>query len=162
MAPTKSVPTDAQLGVAVYEKEYFNHSLYMAVDLKDGKYPFHELLGQRTITGEGLSTWNPFSLVSGFFSMKRRIQATKNLEGKSIEGNIAGEGNILGGIIVIRNNKVIWKALEHFGSDFPYDELVQSTTGETRQSEAIRRVIQASDRAVESARQCDIESKECA
>lgn len=162
VAPTKSVATDADLGVAVYEKEYFNHSLYMAVDLKDDKYPFHDFLGSRTVVGEGLSTWNPFSLVSDFFSLKRRLQATKNLEGKSIGGNLAGEGNVLGGIVVVRNNKVIWRQDEHMGSDYPYEELAQTITGETQQSDAIRRIFAESDRAIESMGQCDVESKECA
>lgn len=163
VAPTKKVQTDADLGVGVYEKEYWKHPLYMAVgDFEDGKYPFHDLLGSRGVgSNTALPSWNPFTLVKSFIGMKNRIQATKNLEGKPIDGNYAGEGSILGGVIIIRNNKVIWQHYENLGYDFPYDEIAQTITGEVEQSDAIRAIIKESDSAVSSMGQCHIESKEC-
>jgi hypothetical protein len=161
VAPTKSVKTDADLGVGVYEKDYWQNPLYMAV-AEEGKYPFHALMGSRGFGTQSLPSWNPFSLVKGFLGLKNRLGATKTLDGKPLEGNYAGEGSILGGVLIVRNKKVIWHHFENMGYDFPYDEIAQAITGEVKQSDAMQAILKESDAAVESMGQCDIKSKECA
>jgi hypothetical protein len=133
VAPVNGVESDEKLGVAAYQNDYFRpYPCYMAVD-KDGKiperYPWHDLLGAGSVGKQKLPSWNPFSLIGSFFRMKNRIGATTDLNGKAIDGNLAGEGNILGGLFIVQRGKIVYYNHELVGYDFPYDEITQFLTG---------------------------------
>jgi len=89
VAPTAKVKTDEELGVTAFQKEYFNDSpLYL-----DAELSFYKALGSRNLSP--FWTWNPFKLWKSFKQMNARIKE------KNIEGNMAGEGVTLGGVLVL-------------------------------------------------------------
>lgn len=84
---------------------------------------FHNSLGRRKISS-GFDTWNPFSLIARFWAVIGRIKAG------GIDGNLKGEGNVLGGVIVIQPSKgIIYSFQEKVGAPFPYDEIADAVLG---------------------------------
>ena len=160
VAPVKGAETDEELGVGVFSNKYFRHPVYMVEDRKQ-RFKWHELIAAGSILSQGLPTWNPFSLVSGFFKLKDRLKDAK------VEGNYAGEGTIKGGVMVIRNGECVWYLREESGSDLPYDEIAEVITG-LALSDAEKTIITAAVEqeashlgTVGQAASCSAETKEC-
>ena len=124
VAPIKGAATDEDLGVGVFENKYFRHPVYMVEDTKQ-RFKWHELINAGSIFSQGLPSWNPFTLISGFYKLKDRLASAK------VSGNYAGEGTVKGGVIVIRNGQCLWYLREEMGSDLPYDEIAEVITGAT-------------------------------
>lgn len=66
-----------------------------------------------------LNTWNPFKLYKAYKEM------TARLEKKGLEGNLVGEGLILGGIVVFdKDGRPRYAYREETGKDIPVDDLL--------------------------------------
>lgn len=120
VAPTKDAEDDETLGVNDFHENYFlGLPLFM-----DSKMSFHNSLGRRKIGDVGFSTWNPFSI------MGRLWRAIMAIRAMGIDGNLKGEGNILGGVIVVQPTKgIIYSFQEKMGEPFPYDAISEAIEG---------------------------------
>lgn len=84
----------------------------------DQNMSFYEFLGKKSILSQPWTTWNPFTIYSGFVEMRKRVQD------KGVEGNLSGEGIIKGGLLIISEDKgVIYKHDEVTGTPMPYREI---------------------------------------
>ena len=104
VAPNANATTDDELGVAVFQKDYFaGFPVFLDTDLA-----FYKALGNRKVS---LPSWNPFKLWADFKDVKTRI------EKKDIGGNFAGEGLTLGGVLVLGPGElgVVHEHLEQVG-----------------------------------------------
>jgi hypothetical protein len=114
VAPVKGAATDELLGVDKFQTDYFNsHPIYI-----DRNKEFYKFLGDKSIITQGPTSWNPFSMISGFMQMTDRF--------RSVEGNMLGEGLLKGGLIIITpedGGTVVFRHGEHMGAPFPYDEI---------------------------------------
>jgi AhpC/TSA antioxidant enzyme len=113
VAPCATAKTDEELGVSEFQEKYFPYPLYL-----DEEKGFYEALGKRTFSNlEG--TWNPFKFFEGLKSIGNRIKT------KSLEGNMRGEGLILGGIFVISPKKKSFTTFpENTGKEIPALEII--------------------------------------
>ena len=93
VAPCSTAKTDAELGVGEFQREYFPYPLYLDKDKE-----FYGVLGRRTFANLP-GTWNPFEFWKGIKIIGERIKE------KGLDGNMRGEGAILGGIFVISPKK---------------------------------------------------------
>ncbi len=120
VAPTKDAEDDETLGVNDFHENYFlGLPLFM-----DSKMSFHNSLGRRKVGDVGFSTWNPFSI------MGRLWRAIMAIRAMGIDGNLKGEGNILGGVIVVQPSKgIIYSFQEKMGEPFPYVPCVNFKVG---------------------------------
>lgn len=120
VAPTKSVETDEKLGVNEFHVKYFNgRPLYL-----DEEKLFYRALGGRKLT-DSFSFWallKPWELYSSFVKMGARLKE------KKIDGNLAGEGLLQGGLMVFGPGEAdaIYVYQEKTGSEIPLDELEAS------------------------------------
>ena len=85
VAPTKTAPSDEELGVKIFQEKYFPYPLYRNEDLS-----FFSFLGNRSLLSQ--IPWNPLKWFSRYQNMKHR------LADKNIKGNMTGEGLTLGGL----------------------------------------------------------------
>jgi AhpC/TSA antioxidant enzyme len=118
VAPCATARDDAELGIAEFQSKYFNdYPLYL-----DENKAFYSALGNRKIT-DLKGSWNPFEVFAGLKSIGERIKA------KNLEGNFRGEGLILGGIVVLKGDKVVYTYLEDTGKEIPRDEIIAAAVG---------------------------------
>lgn len=118
VAPCSTAKTDAELGIEVFQKEYFNNfPIYL-----DEENTFYNELGNRKITELDLSL--AFKNPGKFFKEFKALG--KRLKDKKIEGNGRGNGLVLGGIFVISPNKkeLVYTYKEITGGEIPSDEIV--------------------------------------
>lgn len=112
IAPVKGAPTDTELGVDEFNKQYFPYQLYRNAGLE-----FYEALGKRSLLRQ-IFTTNPFTLYSDYQQMKQR------LKGRGLRGNLIGEGITLGGVLVITEPEgIIYQYQEITGQPIPVDEI---------------------------------------
>lgn len=114
VAPAGKVKTDEELGVNVFQNQYFGKNpVYL-----DQKQEFYLALGKRSILKQSLSTWNPFSLYKSLGRLNERLKH------KGVEGNYAGDAFTQGGIILIKpNNEIVYVYKEMTGYEIPVDEI---------------------------------------
>lgn len=85
----------------------------------DSKKEFYSYLGNKSLLGQPLSSWNPFKLYSDFTALSARLKA------KEVSGNLKGEGLLKGGIIITHPTRgVVYTHQEMTGSEMPYDEII--------------------------------------
>lgn len=115
VAPIKGAATDAELGVGDFQRYFKNLPIYMDSPAREFFYAF----GDRKVFSSSLVySWNPLTYYRDFTAMTGRMKE------KNIEGNLVGEGNLKGGIMIIHPKKGITFLLpEETGSDLPYDEI---------------------------------------
>jgi hypothetical protein len=105
---------DDSLGVANFQKLYFNFSLFVDKDMA-----FCSALGSRKIYSQ--LSWNPLKLYSMLSTLSARTAE------KGIEGNYMGEGIILGGVLLIKDGReVVYQYNEVAGSRMPVEEIIQA------------------------------------
>lgn len=126
VAPTAKAETDEELGVGTFQEEYFGgRPTYL-----DSEKRFYEFLGNRKITGLlGVGDLlRPWRLYAGYKQMQAR------LKDKAVEGNMAGEGIVLGGLLVLgpapEGNggdaaTVLYSYKEETGSEVPLEDFEQ-------------------------------------
>jgi hypothetical protein len=112
VAPCSTAKTDEQLGVEVFQKEYFPYPLYL-----DEEQGFYKALGERSIVKDLEGTWNPIKFWNGLKDIGVRLKE------KGISGANGGNGLILGGIFVINTNAQELTAVfpEQTGQEIPGD-----------------------------------------
>lgn len=112
------------LGTKLFQEQYYPFPLYL-----DRKMDFYHALGKRKIYS--LFNWNPFTWWSSLNKMSKRV------DDRHIPGNLAGEGIILGGVLVIARGeqqkgagtttagvpRVVYQYLEQTGSPVPVDDI---------------------------------------
>lgn len=110
VAPTGKIRTDEELGVREFQTKYFDgNPVYI-----DEQKRFYNALGNRKLLRDTMPTWNPFKLYSAFRKLSKRLK-----DKPDIEGNFAGEGIVLGGVLVIGRGEqgVLHEYLEQSGLD---------------------------------------------
>lgn len=114
VAPVGKFDTDQKLGVGVFQSQYFlNNPVYMDTSKK-----FYSFLGDKSLLAQPWSSWNPFRLYADFQSMQRRLSS------KGVEGNLAGEGLLKGGVLLMSPTKgVVYRHEEVTGYEAPYEEI---------------------------------------
>jgi hypothetical protein len=114
VAPVKGAATDKELGVNEFATEYWNnHELYM-----NPTRGFYSFLGNKSILSQGPTSWNPISMLQGLKEMTGRYN--------SASGNLAGEGLLKGGLIIITpedGGTIVYQHEEHMGSQMNLDEI---------------------------------------
>lgn len=112
VAPVKGAETDAELGVDEFHKKYFfDYPLYV-----DSEREFFKYLGNKSLLGQKLYTWNPFRLYADYQVLKQRIDG--------LDGNLKGEGLVKGGIIILHHERgVVYSHEENTGSLLPFDQI---------------------------------------
>jgi hypothetical protein len=115
VAPVPRAPTDKELGIDDFQKNYFdNNPIYL-----DPELDFFKKLGYRSVLNQKWTSWNPFTLWNSYRAMNQRIN------NKKITGNLVGEGLIQGGIILLlpgRGVKFIYH--EVTGMEIPRDSIL--------------------------------------
>ena len=121
VAPCATAKNDEELGVSEFQSKYFPMPLYL-----DEEKKFYSALGDRKIT-QLKGSWNPFEVWKGLKSIGERIKE------KGLEGNMRGEGLVLGGIIVIDTKKnppqEVFTYYEETGKPIPTDEIIKAVRG---------------------------------
>lgn len=122
---------DTKLGITEFQSAYFdNRNLYL-----DSELQFYSLLGKRRLSIPFSKLFlHPWSSFTDFKSLLGRLKDRK------IEGNLAGEGLIKGGVIIFGpgdKDEVIYKYEEVTGSKFLVEDfekglLKLETTCETK------------------------------
>jgi hypothetical protein len=116
VAPTAGAETDEKLGVAEFHDKYFPYPLF-----RDQSLEFYKALGNRKLLNQVFTT-NPFTVYNTYQEMKKR------LKGRGLKGNMAGEGNLQGGVFVISPLQgVVYMHQEITGQPFPMKEIAQAT-----------------------------------
>lgn len=114
VAPVGKVKTDAELGVGEFQKKYFNNNPVFI----DEEKLFYSFLGNKSLLSQPLHSWNPFTLYSDFKKLNERTKT------KGVEGNLAGEGLLKGGLLIITpQSGLVYRHEEVTGSCMPYDEI---------------------------------------
>ena len=97
-------------GLVQFYKKYFTYPLYL-----DEERSLYAGFGNRKV---GLTTWNPIRLWKGFREIGRRLKK------KKLEGNMAGEGLIQGGILIFdKKGQLQYAVEEQIGSELDMDEI---------------------------------------
>jgi len=116
VAPTSQAENDTVLGVGAFEQDYFPYPLYL-----DSDKGFYAYLGNRKLVTPRLffgALLNPIRAYRGVKSLGERIRA------KNIEGNLVGEGNLQGGVLVVSpKGDVLFSYQEKTGSVIPKDDI---------------------------------------
>lgn len=100
------------LGVKEFQEKYFRYPTYQDPDLA-----FYTAMGKRKI--HSLFSWNPFT----WFSTLSRLGKRE----KGIDGNLNGEGVVLGGILVVSREKgLVYQYDEITGEPLPLEEIVSA------------------------------------
>ena len=110
VAPTKQAANDTVLGVGEFQRDYFKGSeLYL-----DEDKAFYAYLGNRrllTLGGTLKALLLPWRTIRSFRDVGRRMKE------KNIEGNMVGEGLLLGGVLVVdKSGKIIYSYQEKTGT----------------------------------------------
>ena len=106
---------DDLLGVAEFQEKYFGgYPTYLDRDLV-----FYEALGKKSFLMQPWSSWNPFQVYADLQGLGAR------LKDKQIEGNLKGEGIVMGGVILLTPEKddifAMWN--EKSGTELPLEEI---------------------------------------
>ena len=118
VAPCATAKNDEELGVSEFQSKYFNgFPLYL-----DETKAVYSALGDRKITSLK-GSWNPFVVWQGLKSIGERIKA------KSLDGNMRGEGLVLGGILVVKNKQVVYTYYEETGKEIPKADIIAAVKG---------------------------------
>jgi hypothetical protein len=114
VAPVQGAPTDEVLGVNEFNTQYFPYPLYRDRELK-----FYRALGSRSFWS--LASWNPFTWYKAYQEIKKR------LAGRNITGNYAGEGFLLGGVLLVSPTRgVVYRYQEVTGQAMPLSDIEQA------------------------------------
>ena len=115
VAPTSQAATDTVLGVGEFARQYFGGG---AVYLDEGKQVYG-FLGDRKL----ISTRNVFKALVRPLKTWRSLRAVGDrMKSKGIEGNMVGEGLLLGGVLVVdRDGRVTYSYPETTGEPAPVD-----------------------------------------
>lgn len=106
----KEVGVDDE-GLSEFHSKYYPYDLYRDQNLVF----YNDFFGGQKL---GLRTWNPVRLFRGMRSMSKRI------EGKSIDGNLIGEGFVQGGVVLFdRDGKARYAYREETGRELPFDDI---------------------------------------
>eukprot|EP00928_Gymnodinium_smaydae_P036913 TRINITY_DN25719_c0_g2_i1.p2 TRINITY_DN25719_c0_g2~~TRINITY_DN25719_c0_g2_i1.p2 ORF type:complete len:151 (-),score=41.61 TRINITY_DN25719_c0_g2_i1:559-1011(-) len=111
VAPTAKVKLDKDLGVGEFQSKHFGgNPLYLDADMQ-----FYKAMGNRKFMKDTVSSCNPCK----WYRFTRDMSARLKAKGDSIKGNMAGEGLVLGGVLVVGPGEtgVIHQYLEQTGSD---------------------------------------------
>ena len=115
VAPCATAKTDEELGVQEFQDQYWPFPLYL-----DESKEFYSALGSRTFS-DLLGTWNPIEFWQGLKSIGERIKE------KNLDGNMRGEGLVLGGIFVINSKKQTVEVFpESTGKEIPADDIAEA------------------------------------
>eukprot|EP00985_Skeletonema_marinoi_P008152 scaffold3626_cov120-Skeletonema_marinoi.AAC.4 len=99
-------------GLSKFYNDYFTFPMFK----DEGLVLYNDFFGKRKIA---LTTYNPFKLYKGYTEM------TKRLNGKSLDGNMTGEGMIQGGIVIFDNQGNARYAYEEIiGDELVIDDIV--------------------------------------
>jgi len=99
-------------GLSKFYNDYFTFPLFK----DEGLVLYNEFFGKRKIA---LTTYNPFKLYRGYKEMTNRVN------GKSLDGNMIGEGLIQGGIVIFDNKGNARYAYEEIiGDELVIDDIV--------------------------------------
>mmetsp|Transcript_4435 Transcript_4435/g.9587 ORF Transcript_4435/g.9587 Transcript_4435/m.9587 type:complete len:129 (-) Transcript_4435:210-596(-) len=102
-------------GLIAFYQEHFTHPLYK----DDGLVLYNDFFGKRSIFR--LTTYNPFKLYGSYKEM------TTRLKDKKLEGNMAGEGVVQGGIIIFdKGGKARYAYEEETGKELNMEDIVAS------------------------------------
>lgn len=114
VAPIAQAATDEILGVGEFQTKYFqNYPVYLDEGLE-----FYSYLGKKSLMKQTLWTWNPFTLYTSFKNLGARIKL------KKVEGNLAGEGLVQGGILLISpTDGVVYSYNEQTGFELPIADI---------------------------------------
>lgn len=120
VAPTKQAANDTVLGVGEFQRDYFKGSdLYI-----DEDKAFYAYLGNRrllTLGGTLKALLLPWRTVGAIRDIGKRMTA------KNIEGNMIGEGLLLGGVLVVdKAGKIIYSYQEKTGTPAPVDAVEEA------------------------------------
>ncbi len=110
----KGAETDKELGVEVFQTEYFgSNELFI-----DQEKEFHKFLGGKSILSQPLHSWNPFTIYQDFKALGSRLKE------KKLEGNMNGEGLMKGGFLIVHPVEgVVYRHEESIGTVMPMDEI---------------------------------------
>jgi hypothetical protein len=99
-------------GLSKFYNDYFTFPLFK----DEGLVLYNDFFGKRKIA---LTTYNPFKLYRGYKEM------TQRLNGKSLDGNMTGEGLVQGGIVIFDNQGNARYAYEEIiGDELVIDDIV--------------------------------------
>mmetsp|Transcript_11041 Transcript_11041/g.16649 ORF Transcript_11041/g.16649 Transcript_11041/m.16649 type:complete len:137 (-) Transcript_11041:2134-2544(-) len=99
-------------GLSKFYNDYFTFPLFK----DEGLVLYNDFFGKRKIA---LTTYNPLRLYRGYKEM------TNRLNGKSLDGNMVGEGMIQGGIVIFDNQGNARYAYEEIiGDELVIDDIV--------------------------------------
>lgn len=99
-------------GLMEFHRDSYPFPLYKDEDLVF----YNEFFGMRKL---GLRTYNPFRLYKGYKEMSQR------LADKKLEGNMVGEGMVLGGIIIFgKDGNAKFAYQEETGREIPVDDIL--------------------------------------
>jgi hypothetical protein len=111
VAPVSGAETDEVLGINEFNTQYFPYPLYRDRELK-----FYAALGSRSFWS--LASWNPFTWYKAYQEIKTR------LAGRNIKGNLAGEGFLLGGVLLVTPTEgVVYRYQEVTGQSMPLPDI---------------------------------------
>ena len=101
-------------GLTTFYNDFFSYPLY-----RDADMVFYNALGDRRLS---VPWWNPYALFKGAFAV---LDIMARLKKKNIQGNLAGEGIIKGGVIVFdKDGKQRYAYLEEVGSEIPVEDIL--------------------------------------
>lgn len=105
------------LGVAAFQENFFSYPIY-----QDAGLEFYKAMGKRKLLS--LFSWNPLKWYGLLSKMADRH--------KGIEGNLKGEGLVLGGVLVVsRENGVVYQYNEVTGDPIPAEEIADAVQRHT-------------------------------
>jgi len=100
-------------GLAESHSKYYPYDLYR----DDNLVFYNDFFGKRKLGLSSLSL-NPIKIFRGFRSLSKRIK------GKSIDGNLIGEGLVKGGVILFdKDGKAKYAYQEETGTELPVDDI---------------------------------------
>jgi len=109
-----SAAEESKLGVQEFAEKYFCGALFL-----DEERKLYEALGSRKLSLPlGKLIFNPLQTYREFKALGVRTK------GKGLEGNMQGEGLILGGVLVVSSaGDVVYTYLEETGSELPIADI---------------------------------------
>ena len=100
------------LGTAAFQEKFFPYPIYQDIGLE-----FYDAMGKRKLTS--LFSWNPLKWYGLLSRMAERY--------KGVEGNLNGEGIVLGGVLVVSREKgVLYQYNEVTGDPIPVDDIAEA------------------------------------